>query len=341
MTDVINELIALRIQYQDFLLSLPNVVGVGIGHKKTGGNKLEGLSLVTLVRAKMPVDSLPKGATIPPVLGGFQTDVVEVGHLRAMTSRLERWRPAVGGISTGHFQVTAGTLGCLVYDLVSGEPLILSNNHVLANSNACSVYNPVLQQGRIDGGIAGEDTLANLSRFIPIRFQGEASAIKLPEFLIRLGLLLASWFKNEKLKQFFEGLLPRINYMDAAVAKPLNPQMVVPEVLGIGIPSGTADAILDMQVRKSGRTTGVTEGTIEVLNATVNISYGDNQSARFEDQIITSTMCMGGDSGSVLFSAGTSQVIGLLFGGSSLVTIYSPIEPILSALKVSLIPPAV
>ena len=129
--------------------------------------------------------------------------------------------------------------------------------------------------------------------------------------------------------------------MDAAVAKPLDPQMVVPEVLGIGIPSGTAAASLDMLVRKSGRTTGVTEGTIEVLNATVNISYGDNQSARFEDQIITSTMCMGGDSGSVLFSAGTSQVIGLLFGGSSLVTIYSPIEPILSALKVSLNPPAV
>ena len=341
MTDVFNDLMALRIQYQDFLLALPNVVGVGIGHKKTGGNKLETLGLVTLVRAKMPVDSLPKGAAIPSELDGFQTDVVEVGHLRVMTSRLDRWRPAVGGISTGHFQVTAGTLGCLVYDLASGEPLILSNNHVLANSNACSIHDPILQQGRIDGGIVGEDTLATLARFIPIRFQAEAGSIKLPEFLIRLGLLIAGWFKNEKLKQFFENLLPRINHMDAAVAKPLDPQMVVPEVLGIGIPSGTADAILDMQVRKSGRTTGVTEGTIEVLNATVNISYGDNQSARFEDQIITSTMCMGGDSGSVLFSAGTSQVIGLLFGGSSLVTIYSPIEPILSALKVSLNPPAV
>ena len=341
MTDVFNDLMALRIQYQDFLLALPNVVGVGIGHKKTGGNKLETLGLVTLVRAKMPVDSLPKGAAIPSELDGFQTDVVEVGHLRVMTSRLDRWRPAVGGISTGHFQVTAGTLGCLVYDLASGEPLILSNNHVLANSNACSIHDPILQQGRIDGGIVGEDTLATLARFIPIRFQAEAGSIKLPEFLIRLGLLIAGWFKNEKLKQFFENLLPRINHMDAAVAKPLDPQMVVPEVLGIGIPSGTAAASLDMLVRKSGRTTGVTEGTIEVLNATVNISYGDNQSARFEDQIITSTMCMGGDSGSVLFSAGTSQVIGLLFGGSSLVTIYSPIEPILSALKVSLIPPAV
>jgi len=341
VTDVFNDLMALRIQYQDFLLALPNVVGVGIGHKKTGGNKLETLGLVTLVRAKMPVDSLPKGAAIPSELDGFQTDVVEVGHLRVMTSRLDRWRPAVGGISTGHFQVTAGTLGCLVYDLASGEPLILSNNHVLANSNACSIHDPILQQGRIDGGIVGEDTLATLARFIPIRFQAEAGSIKLPEFLIRLGLLIAGWFKNEKLKQFFENLLPRINHMDAAVAKPLDPQMVVPEVLGIGIPSGTAAASLDMLVRKSGRTTGVTEGTIEVLNATVNISYGDNQSARFEDQIITSTMCMGGDSGSVLFSAGTSQVIGLLFGGSSLVTIYSPIEPILSALKVSLNPPAV
>jgi len=341
VTDGFNELKALRNQYQDFLLALPNVVGVGIGYKKTAGNKQESLSLVTLVRAKVPVDSLPKGAVIPSELGGFQTDVVEVGQLRVMTSRLDRWRPAVGGISTGHFQVTAGTLGCLVYDLVSGEPLILSNNHVLANSNACSIHDPVLQQGRIDGGIVGEDTLAVLERFIPIRFLGEAGSIKLPEFLIRFGLLVAGWFKNEKLKQIFENLLPRINYMDAAVARPLDPQMVSPEVLGIGIPSGTADASLDMPVCKSGRTTSVTEGTIEVLNATVNISYGDNQAARFENQIITSAMCMGGDSGSVLFSAGTTQVLGLLYGGSSLVTIYSPIEPILSALKVSLIPPAV
>jgi len=341
VTDVFDELMALRSQYQDFLLALPNVVGVGIGHKKTGGRILDDLSLVTMVRAKHPVDSLPKGAAIPSELGGFQTDVVEVGHLRAMGSRLERWRPAVGGISTGHFQVTAGTLGCLVYDLASGEPLILSNNHVLANSNSCSIHDPVLQQGRIDGGITGEDTLAVLARFIPLRFQGEGAGMKLPEFIIHLGLLVAGWLKNDNLKQFFENLLPRINYMDAAVAKPLDPQMVLPEVLGIGIPSGTTDASLDMPVRKSGRTTDMTDGTIEVLNATVTVSYGDNLTARFENQIITSAMCMGGDSGSVLFSAGSNQVVGLLFSGSSLVTIYSPIEPVLAALKVSLIPPSV
>ncbi len=341
MTDVFDELDALKTQYQDFLLALPNVVGVGIGHKKTGGKVLENLSLVALVRSKVPVDSLPKGASIPAELGGFQTDVVEVGHLRAMASRLERWRPAVGGISTGHFQVTAGTLGCLVYDMATGEPLILSNNHVLANSNDCSINDPILQQGRIDGGITGEDTLAVLARFIPIRFEAEGTGIKLPEFIIRLGLLVAGWLKNENLTHFFEALLPRINFMDAAVAKPLDPQMVLPEVLGIGVPSGTADASLEMPVRKSGRTTGVTEGTIEVLNATVTVSYGDNLTARFENQIITSAMCMGGDSGSVLFSAGSARVVGLLFSGSSLVTIYSPIEPVLAALKVSLIPPAV
>jgi hypothetical protein len=85
----------------------------------------------------------------------------------------------------------------------------------------------------------------------------------------------------------------------------------------------------------------VTSGTIEVIHATVTASYGDNLTARFENQIITSAMCMGGDSGSVLFSADSNHVVGLLFGGSSLVTIYNPIQQVLSELNVSLTPPTV
>lgn len=312
------------------------MVGVGIGHKKTGGKTLAELCLVALVQSKVSEDTLPEGAAIPSELGGYRTDVVEVGHLRAMTSRLERWRPAVGGISIGHFQVTAGTLGCVVYNLASAEPLILSNNHVLANSNDCSLHDPILQQGKVDGGVAGEDTIATLSRFVPIRFQKADSSISLPVFIIQLGLWLAEFLKNESMKNFFESLLPQINLVDAAVAKPLDPLMVLPEVLEIGVPTGIMDASLDMAVRKSGRTTGITNGTIEVINATVTVSYGDNKTALFENQIITSAMCMGGDSGSVLFSAESNQVVGLLFGGSSLVTIYNPIQQVLSALKVSL-----
>ena len=337
-TGIFEDLTALRQQYQDLLLALPNVVGIGIGYKKTGGKTLDELNLVALVRSKVPESALPEGAVIPPELGGYHTDVVEVGHLRAMASRTDRWRPAVGGVSIGHFQVTAGTLGCIVYDQASGEPLILSNNHVLANSNDCSLHDPILQQGKIDGGVVGEDTLAVLTRFVTLRFQNSGGSIKLPGFIIQLGLWLAQLLKNASLQSFFENLLPHINLVDAAVAKPLDPLMVSPEVLGIGTPAGIMDASLDIPVRKSGRTTGVTTGTIEVINATVTASYGDDRTARFEDQIITSAMCMGGDSGSVLFSAESNHVVGLLFGGSSLVTIYNPIQQVLTALKVSLTP---
>jgi hypothetical protein len=74
-------------------------------------------------------------------------------------------------------------------------------------------------------------------------------------------------------------LSPRINQVDAAVAKPLEPKMVSPEVLGIGTPAGIIDASLEMAVRKSGRTTGVTNGTNEVIHATITASNGDNLTA--------------------------------------------------------------
>src|SRR3546814_8585733 len=46
-----------------------------------------------------------------------------------------RERPARSGISIGHPAITAGTLGGLVRDGETGAVAMLSNNHVLANSN--------------------------------------------------------------------------------------------------------------------------------------------------------------------------------------------------------------
>jgi hypothetical protein len=54
--------------------------------------------------------------------------------IRPLTAPVrQRMRPAQGGVSIGHYKITAGTLGCLVRD-GKGGTYILSNNHVLANS---------------------------------------------------------------------------------------------------------------------------------------------------------------------------------------------------------------
>ncbi|NIU63493.1 MAG: hypothetical protein GWN66_23410, partial [Pseudomonas stutzeri] len=80
----------------------------------------------------------------------MQTDVQETGVIRALQDHTAKWRPAPGGVSIGHVDITAGTLGCLV---VRGDHIyILSNNHVLANSNEAEPGDAILQPGPHDGG---------------------------------------------------------------------------------------------------------------------------------------------------------------------------------------------
>jgi len=91
-----------------------------------------------------------------------------------------------------------------------------------------------------------------------------------------------------------------------------------------------------MSVRKSGRTTEFTTGTITVLNATVNVSYGVGQVARFENQIVTTPMSQGGDSGSLLVAGDALHAVGLLFAGSDQATIHNPIQAVLDCLEVDI-----
>src|SRR3989442_14775772 len=79
-----------------------------------------------------------------------------------------RERLALGEVTIGNVQITAGTLGVLARR--NGRPVILSNNHVLANQNAGRVGDPILQPGPADGGRL-QDTIARLVDFVPIQFK--------------------------------------------------------------------------------------------------------------------------------------------------------------------------
>jgi hypothetical protein len=86
-------------------------------------------------------------------------------------------------------------------------------------------------------------------------------------------------------------------------------------------------------VQKTGRTTNYTLGRITGVNATVDINYGGGRVGRFLDQILTTPMSAGGDSGSLVTT--TDEVaVGLLFAGSSQVTILNQIERVRSLLRV-------
>ena len=70
-----------------------------------------------------------------------------------------------------------------------------------------------------------------------------------------------------------------------------------------------------------------------MIGATVNVNYGGGRVARFKDQIVTTNMSAGGDSGSLVTTL-DNVAVGLLFAGSSVATIANQIENVRRLLKV-------
>jgi hypothetical protein len=314
------------------LLARPNVVGCGIGYKVTGGQQTDVLSLVISVTHKVHASALGPEDLVPPDVDGIRTDVVETGRLRAFQGPKDRWRPVVPpGVSVGHYRISAGTFGCLVRR--GEEVFVLSNNHVLANMNQASEGDAILQPGPADGGTA-DDRIAELADFVPLDF-GTSEPVcpvagLLATALSGLAALLGSSHRLRAIRQ-----TPGVNRVDAALARPLSPDLVSNEILYIGAPSGVAAAGLGTPVQKTGRTTGRTTGVITQIDATVRIDYY-GPTAVFDGQLVASAMSEPGDSGSAVLDEGR-QVVGLLFAGSDAATIINPIADVLSALSVEIV----
>lgn len=216
-----------------------------------------------------------------------------------------RVRPARGGYSVGHYRVTAGTIatGCYDWSPFPGIPsryYLLSNNHVLANSNNARLGDPILQPGPYDGGRMPADVIGRLSRFVPIRFGSD-------------------------------GRFP-CNYVDAAIAEvPFD--MLDRQIYWIGYVKRLYDApYVGEIVQKTGRTTNFTTGRVTNINATVLVNYG-GRVAKFCRQIVTTRMGGPGDSGSLITDR-LENGVGLLFAGSSTRTIANHLNLVQALLRV-------
>lgn len=295
-------------QYRAELLKRRNVVGVGIGYKTRGGEQTDTIGIVAFVDRKLPLEQLAADDVVPSNLAGVATDVVEVGKIRALQyaepvqSPVDRLRPVQPGCSVGHYLVTAGTLGAIVFDNLTGAPMILSNNHVLANGSngrdgRCRAGDPVLQPGAADGGDYPDDLAGRLDRFAAIR--------------------------------------PRDNRIDAAVARIEEGVGLVEAVMGIGPVRGVVEALPGQQVQKFGRTTGLTRSAVRAVHVATNPIQYDGFDASFTGQIFLGPMSAGGDSGSLVMTE-QNEAIGLLFAGSNAITIACPIDAVLSELEVHL-----
>jgi hypothetical protein len=315
------------------LLSRENVIATGIGYKVTGGQRTPTPAIVCSVTRKVPAASLAAAALVPRTIDGSETDVIETGRIRALQAPTGRFRPAPGGVSIGHRDITAGTLGCLVRK--GGETFILSNNHVIANSNDAQLGDAILQPGPVDGGTIATDHIASLESFVPIGFLapeppstcGFAGAV--------IGLLNAGCRAiGSQTRYRTVSIQQTTNLVDAAIGRPLDPGDVKDEILGIGTIQGTVPGALGLRVKKSGRTTGLTTGEILQVDVTVDVQYGAGQVARFTDQLMAGAMSQGGDSGSAVLDE-QNRLTGLLFAGSDSSTIINRIEHVFAAFGVT------
>jgi len=206
-------------------------------------------------------------------------------------------RPCPGGYSIGHPRVTAGTLGG-VARVGSTWGYILSNNHVIAATNSGAVGDAIYQPGVYDGGGPG-DTIGHLERWVPIVFGGGN------------------------------------NEADCAFAKALDPwdQHVTRHVETIGTPAAQANATVGQAIRKSGRTTQPTTGSIVSDNASIQVSYGAGLVARFVNQLQYTRMSAGGDSGALIWDRDSLTVLGLNFAGSSAASYGNKILRVLALLS--------
>lgn len=321
---------------QDRLLEFENVVGVGKGFKQIRGQNVGKVSTVVLVKHKLPAKQLSRDQIIPNKIDGEITDVIEVGDIQLL-GRTDLARPAKPGMSIGHYKITAGTFGAVVKDKSTGQPLILSNNHVLANitdgtDERSKIGDAILQPGRYDGG-TDKDVIAHLERFVPLH-----RSFGLPTCQIASGF---AWFLNTVLglvKPHYQISVLRktgkINAVDAAVAKPLNLKDITNDIFDLGPIKGVKSAEPGMIIKKSGRTTGITQSKIKVMDATMKISLSGNEIGVFENQVVAGPMSEPGDSGSLILTE-DNYAVGLLFAGSNKATIMNRIETVFDQLNIT------
>src|SRR5436190_4627197 len=302
--------LAVQRRHTDDLLAIPGVVGTAITRQPDGHAGM----VLLLERAGI--------AGLPQVLEGVPVGQRVTGRLMAFSDPTKRQRPAPMGFSVGHPAITAGTIGARVRDAL-GRVYILSNNHVLANSNAANIGDPEYQPGPYDGGTAA-DQIATLTDFQQISFATNGS-----------------------------------NTIDAAIA--LSSEAVLdnatPADEGYGMPNSTIwgdadgdgffdnrDALLGLNVQKYGRTTHRTHGQITGVNATVSVCYEVSgltctKIARYVDQLIISpgTFSGGGDSGSLIVTddANLYPVV-LWVARSATVTIGNRIDLVLNRFGVTI-----
>jgi len=328
-----------------------NVTGIGYGDMYRGG-KLRGKGIVVTVKKKVGSAVLTKADLIPKQIDGQDIDVIEVGKLKALpkkedvplaVDRTKKHRPFPMGVSVGHKDISAGTAGCLIYK--DDKVYLLSNNHVLANSNDAEIGDAILQPGKYDGG-SMDDRIGSLSDFIPLKYIGGGSGngggdivCPISEIIVQtLNYITKKIGSGVTFNYVKQDLMP-VNLVDAALAE-ISPQdIALEELADLGTIKFVGAAGIGDSLKKSGRTTSTTtEGLVRLVDYEGIVDYGMNGQVFFDKQILVEKdgFSSGGDSGSAVVREDGEglTLVGLLFAGSDTHTVINHISNVLDALGI-------
>ncbi|MFZ5595758.1 MAG: hypothetical protein ACOY31_01945 [Bacillota bacterium] len=324
---------------RDKFLNMKNVIGVGVGMKQVGGERTKKPAVIIFVEKKVPRSNLAGNEAIPGDVGGVLTDVIEIGRVRLLEGRTDKVRPARPGVSIGHYRITAGTFGAVVRDLNTRELLILSNNHILANATngkdgRSAPGDPIFQPAAFDGGTEA-DRIGDLLRFWPLMRSVNTPECPVAEGAAKIGTKLVHLIRPSYDMKFVKRYRGS-NLIDAAVARPVSQDMLSPEIMEIGRPQGVGTVEVDRKIMKSGRSSGLTTGSVTALNVTLQVDLSDNEVGIFSSQVVSEMTSQGGDSGSLVLDE-RKRAVGLLFAGSEKYTVFNQLDLVLSKLSVELV----
>lgn len=310
------ETLQVKESVEDELLKRPGVTAVGVGYKYVNGQRTDEISVQVFVRRKRK--NVPRKQMVPKTINGVPTDVIERTFvLQQLADRVRveditlmadttHYDPLKGGISIGPCRAIGGYVFAGTLGAVARDN---ATNDILLLSNFHVMC--------VDTGWAVGDQMTQPSRVDTGHCPADVVGT-----LLRAQLTAA---------------------VDAAVCT-LSGRGYACEIVDIGTVTGTATATLGMAVRKRGRTTGLTYGTVDSISLSVNVDYDPSIGTRtLTNQIgVTPDLAHNpkfgdhGDSGSVVVN-NAREVVGLHFAGSDDgYGVANPIAAVLAALNISL-----
>ncbi|KEH99952.1 hypothetical protein [Clostridium botulinum] len=309
----------------DYFLNKPNVIGVGFGYKFVNRINTREPCIHVLVTKKLPSNSLPSSALIPPLYKNTKTDVIQIGNIMGgpsnsvssspLTKKIRPIQPGYGMStipSSSPWEIrNTGTFGYIVTDnkQVSKGYCLLSTMTTFADLNKAPIGTGIVQPSGAYGGTL-KDVVAKLLRFIPLQFN-------------------------------FEGKKP-VNYVDAAIASYFNVgeiQLINPFIPDIGIPHGITTPKVGQSIQWTGCITGHHVHNITTVNATFNIPYKPNfKKALFKDLFITTGKINADhDDRGALILTKDRKALGLFISGSEEGVVGCRIDHIMKQLDVRLL----